>query len=50
MKHPISSALLLLLAAGAGAGALAATVSVEIPVKEVDLQIDHAGTKHAMWT
>jgi len=50
MKHPFSSALLWLIAAMASPGTIAATISVEIPVKEVDLQIDHAGTKHSMWT
>jgi nitrite reductase (NO-forming) len=30
--------------------AAAATVNVEIPVKEVEIAIDNAGTKHQMWT
>ncbi len=30
--------------------AMAATVAVEIPVKELELEVDHAGTKHSMWT
>ncbi len=41
---------LLLAAAAAPAGALAETVKVEIPVREVELQIDNAGTRAPMWT
>lgn len=50
MKHR-SLALALLLAAGTPfAAALAATIKVDIPVREVELQIDNAGTKAPMWT
>lgn len=48
-QKPLLSALLLS-AALLGAEAIAATVKVEIPVREIDLVIDNAGTKHPMWT
>lgn len=50
MKHRPLTLALLLAAATASTTALAATVKVEIPVREVELQIDNAGTKAPMWT
>ncbi len=50
MKHRPLTLALLLAAATASTSALAATVKVEIPVREVELQIDNAGTKAPMWT
>ncbi len=48
MKRPAIS--LLLLCVGLTDVALAETVSVEMTAKELPLQIDNAGTTHAMWT
>jgi len=50
MKHRSLTLALLLAAATSSTSALAATVKVEIPVREVELQIDNAGTKAPMWT
>ncbi|MBI2783847.1 MAG: multicopper oxidase domain-containing protein [Gammaproteobacteria bacterium] len=50
MKHRSLALVLLLATATSSASALAATVKVEIPVREVELQIDNAGTKAPMWT
>jgi len=49
MKHTFSSAVLLALALASGE-ILAATVHVEIPVRELELEIDNAGNKQLMWT
>jgi nitrite reductase (NO-forming) len=50
MKHRSLALVLLLATATSSASALAASVKVEIPVREVELQIDNAGTKAPMWT
>jgi Putative multicopper oxidases len=50
MKHRSLTLALLLAAAASSTSALAATVKVEIPVREVELQVDNAGTKAPMWT
>lgn len=50
MKHRSLTLALLLAAATSSTTVLAATVKVEIPVREVELQIDNAGTKAPMWT
>lgn len=49
MKHLLTP-FLLLIAALASTQTIAATIKVEIPVRELDLQIDNAGTKAPMWT
>lgn len=49
MKHQFSP-VLLLAAALAGAHAMADTIKVQIPVRELELQIDNAGTRYPMWT
>lgn len=49
----MKSSLLSILAAASVISASAvgaATVSVNIPVREVELEVDNAGTKHSMWT
>ncbi len=50
MKHHSLTLALLLAAATSSTSALAATIKVEIPVREVELPIDNAGTKAPMWT
>jgi nitrite reductase (NO-forming) len=47
MKRPLS---LLLLGALASSAALAETIKVEIPVRELEIEIDNNGTKYPMWT
>jgi nitrite reductase (NO-forming) len=49
MNHPFLPALALAAALSA-APAAAETVKVDIPVRELELQIDNAGNKHPMWT
>lgn len=50
MKYRPLTAMLLLSAALASANVLAATHKIEIPVRELDLPIDNAGTTAPMWT
>ncbi len=50
MKHRFPALALAFAAAAAPALTLAGTVKVEIPVLEVELPIDNAGTKAPMWT